>query len=398
MSRLRVAIVAPSLRILGGQAVAADQLVQEWRDDPAVEAWLVPINPIPPGVLRYGTRVKYVRTIVTEMTYLPLLVRELRRADVVHIFSASYASFLIAPLPAMAIAHALGKPVILNYHSGEAPDHLHRSAIARAALARVHRNVVQSSFLHEVFARFGLESVIIPNTIDFKRFPWRRREGFGPHILSTRNLEPIYNVGCTIRAFRLVQDRYPNATLTLVGSGCEEQSLRALTRELRLTGVTFTGRVPPTDVNRFYHAAHIFVQTPNIDNMPLSILEAFATGLPVVSTEAGGVPAILHHEIDGLVAPLNDHRAVAAHLCRLLEDQALAARLVHSAREGCQAFSWSTVREKWLEVYREAAMSVTPDLVDRTRTAAFTADSERVNAAAASTSTSPDGTRPELAS
>ena len=403
MSKLRVAIVAPSLNILGGQAVAADQLLQAWRDDAAIEAWLVPVNPIPAGMLRYGTRIKYVRTIVTELTYLPLLVRELRRADVVHVFSASYASFLIAPLPAIAVAKALGKPVILNYHSGQAPDHLRRSAIARAALARVDRNVVQSPFLHQVFARFGLDSAIIPNTIDTRRFPFRRRETFGPHLLCTRNLEALYNVGCTIRAFRLVQDRYPNATLTLVGSGSEEHILQALTRELRLTGVTFAGRVPPTEVSRFYQAADIFVQSPNIDNMPLSILEAFATGLPVVSTEAGGVPAILHHEIDGLLAPLNDHRTIAAHVSRLLEDRTLAGRLVHSAHERCRAFSWSTVREKWLEVYRQAVTGA-PDSVDALRRGVvFRMDSdpggpEHLVASAAASSTPPDAPRPELAS
>jgi glycosyltransferase involved in cell wall biosynthesis len=254
-----------------------------------------------------------------------------------------------------------------------------------------------------VFARFGLDSAIIPNTIDSRRFPFRRRERFAPHILCTRNLEPLYNVRCTIRAFRLVQDRYPDATLTLVGSGSEEQTLQALTRELRLSGVTFAGRVPPTEVSGFYQAADIFVQSPDIDNMPLSILEAFATGLPVVSTEAGGVPAILRHDIDGLLAPLDDHRTVAAHVIRLLEDRALAARLVDAAHERCRAFSWSTVREKWLEVYRQAAARVTPHPVDSTRTVGFSMDAdpggqEHVHPSARLTPTSPDGPRPELAS
>src|SRR5438067_1179336 len=106
--RIRVAIVAPSLRILGGQAVQADRLLQAWRDDPAVDAWLVPVNPLPPRPLRFALHVKYLRTLVTELTYLPLLVRELPRADIVHVFSASYASFLLAPLPAMLIARAMG--------------------------------------------------------------------------------------------------------------------------------------------------------------------------------------------------------------------------------------------------------------------------------------------------
>ena len=74
-----------------------------------------------------------VRTVVTECTYGPLLLKDLARADLVHVFSASYFSFLLAPLPAILVARALGKPVVLNYRSGEAPDHLRRSAIARAS-------------------------------------------------------------------------------------------------------------------------------------------------------------------------------------------------------------------------------------------------------------------------
>ena len=89
MPRLRVAFVAPSLRILGGQAVQADRLLAAWRGDPDVDAWLVPVNPVPPGPLQFALGVKYLRTLVTEMTYVPLLVRELARADVVNVFSES---------------------------------------------------------------------------------------------------------------------------------------------------------------------------------------------------------------------------------------------------------------------------------------------------------------------
>src|SRR5262245_51028748 len=104
--RLQVALVAPSLRILGGQAVQADRLLSAWRDDPDVNAWLVPVNPLPSRPLRFALHVKYLRTVVTELTYLLLLVKELARADVVHVFSASYSSFLLAPLPAILIAKA----------------------------------------------------------------------------------------------------------------------------------------------------------------------------------------------------------------------------------------------------------------------------------------------------
>jgi len=171
--RLRVAIVAPTLGILGGQSVQAAEILRHWTGDPGVEAWLVPVDPpMPPG-LGWAAEVKYARTVATQLAYWPRLWRELRHADVVHVFSASYTSFLLAPLPATLVAKGLGKPVLLNYHSGEAPDHLRRSRVARAALARVDALVVPSRFLVDVFAGFGLEAEAIPNVIDRARFPFQ---------------------------------------------------------------------------------------------------------------------------------------------------------------------------------------------------------------------------------
>jgi glycosyltransferase involved in cell wall biosynthesis len=352
MRPLKVAIVAPSLSILGGQAVQADRLLKAWAADPDVEAFLVPVNPLPRGVLRHATRLKYVRTAVTELQYLPLLARELSRADVIHVFSASYTSFLLAPLPAILAARALGKPVVLNYRSGEAPDHLRRSAIARWAIRAVDRNVVPSQFLVDVFRLFGAEATIIPNLVDLDRFRYVARPRVRPRLLSTRNFEALYNVSCTLRAFRLVQERWPDASLTLVGGGPEEAALRDLARELRLTNVTFAGRVRPEDMADQYAAHEIYVQTPNIDNMPTSVIEAFASGLPVVSTEAGGVPAILTHGTHGLLAPPDDHEQVAAHVLRLLDEPAYAGRLAAAAYATCASCAWPAVRGQWLGVYR----------------------------------------------
>jgi glycosyltransferase involved in cell wall biosynthesis len=352
MRKLRVAIVAPSLRILGGQAVQAHRLIEAWRNDPDVDAWLVPVNPLPPGPFSRAVAVKYLRTLTTEVTYLARLARELRRADVAHVFSASYTSFLLAPLPAMLMARALGRPVILNYRSGQAPDHLRRSRIARAAIAKVNRTIVPSRFLVDVFSSFGLGAVPVPNVVDLESFRFRDRVPLRPRILSTRNFEPLYNVACTLRAFAVVQQRFPEAELTLVGGGSLDHSLRSLARRLGLRRITFTGRVPPDEIPAYYAAHDLYVQSPDVDNMPTSILEAFASGLPVVSTDSGGVPAILTDGTHGLLAPCDDHRGLADRIVGLLQQPVLARNLARNALATCEAYTWPRVREQWLSHYR----------------------------------------------
>jgi glycosyltransferase involved in cell wall biosynthesis len=367
MAKLRVAFVAPSLAILGGQAVQADRLLRAWRDDLDVEAYLVPVNPTPPWPLRFATRVKYLRTVVNELTYGPLLVRELARADVVHVFSASYSSFVLAPLPAILVARALGRPVVLNYRSGQAQDHLQRSALARRTIARVDRNVVPSRFLVDVFHGFGIDAAIVPNIVDLELFKYRDRDPLRPRLLSTRNFEALYNVATTIRAFRIVQNQWPDATLTLVGGGRQERDLRALAVELGLRHVTFAGRVKPEEIAAFFAANDIYVQSPDIDNMPTSVLEAFGSGLPVVSTDAGGIRSILTDGRHGLLAPLADDETIGRHVLRLLDDPTFARGLARAAYATCHACTWPGVRGQWLDTYRSVIAARTEAGLDSRR-------------------------------
>ena len=341
------------MRILGGQAVQAERLLRGWADDPAIRAWLVPTNPLPPPALRRAAEVKYARTVVTQLTFWPLLVREIATADLVHSFSASYSSYLLSTLPAMVVGRLLRRPVLVHYHSGEAPDHLARSWLARWTLARLADVIVApSAFLQDVFARFGLRADVVHNTVDFARFPFRPRGALRPRIVSTRNLERDYNVACTLRAFAIVQARHPDASLTVVGDGRQRPALETLARELQLRQLRFTGRVAPADIPRYYDEADIYVQTPDIDNMPLSVLEAYASGAPVVATNVGGLPSMLTDGVHGLLAPADDHQAVASRIIELLEDPQLAARLAANAYDRCRQYTWEAVRPEWLRVYR----------------------------------------------
>ena len=119
--------------------------------------------------------------------------------------------------------------------------------------------------------------------------------------------------------------------------------------------VDFRGRVNPARMNELYDEAHIYLNSSNIDNMPGSILESFASGVPVVSTSAGGIKCIVAHEQTGLLVPKNDHEAMASWAIRLLESPEMAASIARNAYEECTAYTWEAVRESWRATYSRLA-------------------------------------------
>ena len=349
---IRVCIIVASMDILGGQAIQAKRLLEGLSRESGVEAELLPINPRLPGPLRLLQRIKYVRTVVTSIAYIASLLVRVPRFDVVHVFSASYFSFVLAPAPAVLIAKLYGKPVLLNYHSGEAEDHLRRWPRTSLPIIRLaDRVVVPSDYLVSVFANFGIKAERVLNTVDLARFRFRERRELSPVLLSNRNLERHYNVECILRSFAMIQQRIPDARLLVAGDGSERNRLRALAVSLGLKNVEFLGAVAPEHMPALYDRAGVFVNASDIDNQPLSIIEAFASGLPVVTTDAGGIPDMVTNEETGLLVDRNDHEAIAESVIRLLSDNPLAQRLASLGEEASHKYTWAAVRRDWLRLY-----------------------------------------------
>jgi glycosyltransferase involved in cell wall biosynthesis len=346
-----VAIVAPLIRDkIGGHEVEADLLLRLWRDDPALHISHIPTNLALPQWLE---RVPYLRTMARFPIYLATLLAGLREADVAHIFSAAFWSFLIAAAPAIWVSRIFGKKILVHYHSGLAQRHLSASWMARTILRRADKLVVPSPYLVEVFREHGLAAQAIPNLVDLTLFSYRARNPLRPLLLCSRNLESCYGIDLVLRAFAEVQRPFPNARLWILGEGSQENAIRRLIAELNLTGVEVPGSVSRENIGRFYDQADILINASRVDNMPVSILEAFAAGLPVVTTDAGGIPYIVRHEQTGLLSATEDSKQLAANVIRLLDDSALARRLAENAHEQSHTYHWSTVREHWLRVYRE---------------------------------------------
>ena len=353
--RLKVAIIAPSLRYVGGQAVQADLLMRFWQNDPEVKASFLAVDPPLPGALAWAGGIPGLRTILREPIYFWHLWCGLKENDIAHIFSASYWSFLLAPTPAWFFTKLRGKKSIINYHSGEARDHLQRFRSGRFVLSRADELVTPSGYLVDVFREFGLEATVVPNVVDRSLFRYRERIPLRPHLVCTRGFFEYYGVDVVVRAFAEVKKEYPEAQLDLVGGGPLEAAIRKLVADLNLTGVNFAGVASREQIGKCYDQADIFINASWLDNMPVSIIEAFASGTPVVTTSPECLPYLVEHERTGLLSRVGDEKALAANVIRLLRDPGLAARLAKNAVEESRKYSWEAVREQWLKVYRELA-------------------------------------------
>lgn len=354
-------IVAPSLDILGGQSIQAQRLLEAFRESERVEVGFLPVNPRLPGPLRLLQRIKYVRTFVTGIAYLVSLLRRVRGFDVLHVFAASYWSFLLAPVPALLVGRLYGRPTLLNYRSGEAPDHLERWRSARWGARLATQVVVPSGYLVGVFAGHGFPALAIPNFVNLCAIGFRERRPLRPVFLSNRNFEAHYNIACTLRAFALIQERHPEASLTVAGDGPRREELLRLSESLGLRRVEFPGRLPPERMPALYDAADIYLNSPDIDNMPTSIIEAFAAGLPVVTTDAGGIPFIVRHAENGRMVARGDARAMADEACALLARPEAALEMARRARAESEArYVWPAVRGQWEELYHSAARKRAP--------------------------------------
>lgn len=349
---VRVALIAPSPRAIGGQAAQAQFLLRQWSGDPSVGVTFVPSDPPLSTPFGWAESIPYLRTILRFFTYCWRLWWELRGHDVVHVFSASYWSFLLVPLPARVISRIRGSKTLLHYHSGEAKDHLQRWPSAIRWLRKMDTVVVPSEYLSAVMADFGVSAKIIANGIDSRRFSYKPRTVLRPNLLCTRAFEPYYRVDLVIRAFARVKEQFPDARLSLVGSGSCERQIRQLVKELHLSNcVQFVGAVPNEEIHRYYADSDVYINASLLDNMPISILEAFASGVVLASTAPDGIRYLVEHEATGLLCHPGDWEGLANNVVRLLSDPSLSSRLSRNAAQICERYKWKNLRKDWLEVY-----------------------------------------------
>jgi phenylacetate-CoA ligase len=287
---IRVLIVAP-VHMVGGQAHAARDIALGFAGDREISVSIQAIDPRLSGRLAVLTEAKFFRTLVRPSLYMRQLFRSARQADLLHVLGAAHTAFLFGAFPAIAIGRLLRRPILLNYHDGRAAVHFrHWGRFLRAVLTKAQCIVVPSEYLRKEFASHGFSAEVVPNVVDTTAFTFRAPAPRLRRLVSTRLLEPLYAVENTLYAFQRLRPDYPDLSLDIYGGGAAEQSLRDLAARLQLEGVTFHGEVSHSSMPEVLAGGGIMVNSSRVDNMPHFVLEAYAAGLPIVSTAVGGIP------------------------------------------------------------------------------------------------------------
>lgn len=348
----RLALVGPLPPPAGGMANQCRQLAELLAAEGVVVTLIQTNRAYRPA---WVGKVRGLRAACRLLPYLVRLWRALGRSDVVHVLANSGLAWHLFAAPAVVLARLRRVPVIVNYRGGGAEGFFARApAWVKRTLALADALVVPSGYLEAVFRRLGFQPKVVPNIVDLARFrPREKPRYFGsPHFIVTRNLEPIYDIPTALRAFALVCARFPATRLTVAGSGPEAARLAALAAELGVAErVAFTGRIDNRDIHALYTTADVVLNPSTVDNMPISVLEAFASGVPVVSTDVGGIPYVACHAENALLVPVGDHQAMADAALALLDDPQFAARLAAAGLSAVSACAWPKVRRLWLDTY-----------------------------------------------
>jgi len=255
---------------------------------------------------------------------------------------------------AVAIAklcRLLKAPYIPILHGGNLALRLSNNPkVSRKLFSGAKYCVSPSLFLLDVFKEAGINNVhYIPNSIEIKDYSFLLRKNLQPKLLWVRSFADIYNPLLAIEVILKLKSQGINASLTMVGPDKDGSLVKCKSEaEKHKLDVIFTGKLEKTDWISLSKTCDIFINTTTIDNTPISLIEAMALGLPIISTNVGGIPYLIEDSKTGILVSPNDKNVFAAAICHLLSNPLLAESLSRNARSKAETFDWQKVKESWL--------------------------------------------------
>lgn len=274
------------------------------------------------------------------------------KVDFVLIDTYSTSNFWYAFLVSQ-LARMMGLNYITMLRGGDLPKRLAKHPkLCAMIFNHAYKNVAPSGYLLDHFQKQGLQNMIyIPNTIEINNYSFKTRSIEQPRLLWVRAFAAIYNPAMAVEVFKIIKKQFPEATLCMVGPD-KDGSLEKTKKQASEYGldIQFTGKLSKTDWIRLSQDYNLFLNTTHFDNTPISVIEAMALGLPVISTNVGGIPFLLENNKTAVLINDGDVEGMADAIQTIVRDKNLAATLAQNARIKAESFDWQRVKSFWNEI------------------------------------------------
>lgn len=239
-------------------------------------------------------------------------------------------------------------------HGGNLPSRLKKNKFLSSLIFNnAYKNVSPSMYLKKEFENYNYVVDEIPNIIQIDKYPFLKRNNIKPKLLFVRAFHEIYNPIMALNVLKEVLKSFPEATLCMIGpikDNSHQNFLNLASQYNLIDKIEITGFLSKEEWHKKSKEFDIFINTSNFDNMPVSVIEAMALGLPIVSTNVGGLPYLIDENISGLLVDKNDVKAMANAINLIVEGK--HQNLAINARKKVESFSWNSVRKKWLEILK----------------------------------------------
>ena len=352
----KLVLVGPLPPPSGGMANQTKQL-RQLLSDAGINVHLVQVNaPYSPA---WVGKIRLLRAFFRLIPYKIKLWKACKNADLMHIMANSGWSWHLFAAPAILIGKIRGVKVIVNYRGGEAASFFESDyRWVKPILNKADQVIVPSGFLEAVFLKRDIQPALVSNIINLARFsPAADDESLkqlitAPHFIVTRNLEPIYDIPTALKAFAIVFEKYSKATMTVAGSGPELDRLITLSKALKIDqAVHFSGRIPNEELPKIYQKSQLMFNPTTKDNMPISMLESLASGIPCISTNAGGIPFLVADGVNAKLCEIGDFKTMGEMALNLIADTDEYQRLRNNGLQMINDFTWPQVSQKLFKVY-----------------------------------------------
>lgn len=279
-----------------------------------------------------------------------------RRVDYVLIDTYSSSNFYVAVVAA-SLCRLLKIKYIPILHGGNLPQRIEQwPRISKRLFENSYINVSPSGYLNYEFKRHGYQNVMtIPNNIFINDYHFKRRNTFKPRLLWVRSFDKTYNCEMAVDVLQILSEKYPDAELCMVGPDKDGsmQSVKDLAAKYGLTErMKITGKMSKPEWHKLSEKYDIFISTTNFDNTPVSVIEAMALGLPVVSTSVGGVPYLIEDGKDGLLCEKGNAADMAEKIMQFVSAPEKSKEICDNARRKVESFDWEVVKKQWKDLLR----------------------------------------------